>query len=53
MNSQKLSHDNINHNKEERKKLLKYIDSHIKSHQVITNQTSYYYDKLIEIENVL
>lgn len=53
MNTQKLSFENINHNKEERKKLLKYIEQNLSQHQVITNQTSYYYDKLLEIENVL
>ena len=53
MDNQKLSHENINHNKEERKKLLKFIDANLKNHQVTTNQTAYYYDKLVEIENVL
>ena len=53
MNMQKLSVENINHNKDERKKLLHYIDQNLSQHQVITNQTAYYYDKLMEIENVL
>jgi len=53
LNTQQLVHDNIKYNKEERQRLSKFIESNLKGHQVITNQTAVYYDQLLELDNVI